>query len=140
LSNRLRLQIINEYGLVEAIKWQIQNFTKLKGVKIKFKISIKETILNKNEGLTIFRIFQEILTNIMRHSEATVVNISFFKKNSEIILEVIDNGVGFELSKLNQINAHGIIGMQERAVSIGAKFTIKSEVSVGTTVILSFNK
>ena len=138
ISAKLRPEVLDSFGLIPAMKWQIQQ-SQLRD-KSKCEFETKDLPLNNTESITIFRIFQEILTNILRHSEATKVYISFKSENNQIILKVIDNGIGFDLTKMEEINSFGLIGMRERAVSIGAKLTIESVLSVGTTVTLLLSK
>lgn len=134
ISAKLRPEVLDSFGLIPAMKWQIQQ-SQLRD-KSKCDFETKDLPLNNTESITIFRIFQEILTNILRHSEATKVYISFKSENNQIILRVMDNGIGFDLTKMEEINSFGLIGMRERAVSIGAELTIESVLSVGTTVTL----
>jgi signal transduction histidine kinase len=89
---------------------------------------------DKNETNIIFRILQEILTNITRHAAATHVEVLLSKTNSHFLMEVKDNGVGFQYDDYLQVNTLGLIGMKERALSIGGEIQINSKPGSGTTV------
>ena len=83
---------------------------------------------------------QEILTNISRHSKANKVSVSLSKKDGQFLLVVTDNGVGFEVMDCYDENSLGLMGMNERALSIGAQLKIESTNGRWTTVTLMLNK
>jgi len=136
----LRPEVLDHFGLIPAMKWQIQQSQIRKKTEYESNFGIKNYSFSKYESTTLFRIFQEIISNISRHSDATKVYISFKEENDQIILEVKDNGIGFEMNKLEQIDSFGLIGMRERALSIGAELTIESLLTMGTTVTLLLKK
>jgi signal transduction histidine kinase len=86
------------------------------------------------ESLTIFRIMQESLTNIARHSKATKVDIRLFKDNNITNLTISDNGIGITEEQRNSKHAFGLISMKERAVSLGGTFEISSKNGDGTAI------
>jgi signal transduction histidine kinase len=83
----------------------------------------------------IFRMFQEILTNIARHAKATHVKVRFARTPAGVMLTVSDNGRGFIPSEAQREKSFGLLGMLERAESLGGMLTISSTIGVGTTVI-----
>jgi signal transduction histidine kinase len=89
---------------------------------------------DKNETTIIYRIFQEILTNITRHSNADNVTVLLTKREDDFVLMVTDNGVGFEMDQSNKTNSLGLMGMQERALSIGGDLQVESSPGQGTTI------
>ena len=93
---------------------------------------------DRQETTIIFRILQEILTNIARHSRADKVSFSFSKKDDHYLLIASDNGIGFELNGSYNGNSLGLMGMRERAISIGAEIDIDSAPGKGTMITLLF--
>ena len=93
--------------------------------------------LDENKRTVVYRIVQETLTNVMRHSDASLVRIEFIRVRDAILLNVIDNGIGISGLGVNSENSLGIIGMKERAASIGGELTLSSSDQGGTTVTMS---
>ncbi|MCX8010819.1 MAG: PAS domain S-box protein, partial [Ignavibacteria bacterium] len=137
LSTQLRPAILDDLGLEAALEWQAEDFQRRSGIKCIFKNSIKDLTLNHTVSTSIFRIFQETLTNIMRHAEATLVEISLSKIDSILQLEIKDNGKGIKPNKLEDPRSLGIIGMRERARLIGGELNIIGNPNLGTSVILT---
>lgn len=136
IATELRPGILDHLGLFPAIEWQLKQF-RLR-TKICYSISMNdmEISFDKNETTIIFRILQEILTNIARHAAATHVKVLLNKSDSDFMMEVTDNGVGFEYDDIPQINTLGLTGMKERALSIGGELQINSKPGKGTVVRL----
>ncbi len=140
IATELRPGILDHLGLFPAIEWKIDQF-KLKSkatcVYSAAEIDIK---FDKNETTIIYRILQEILTNISRHSKAKNISVSINNENDFFILKVVDDGVGFKLNMDSQTGSLGLMGMRERAMSIGGKIKIESEPNKGTTVVFELKK
>jgi signal transduction histidine kinase len=92
--------------------------------------------LSNEEASTIFRIVQEVFTNIARHSDADTVQVNLTENDGHIIFNIKDNGVGFRQDKHSPKISFGILGMKERAISIGAEFHIVSSPGNGTEILL----
>ena len=92
--------------------------------------------LGPESNTAVFRIFQETLTNIARHAEATRVNVSFQRANGEVLLTVRDDGLGIDKAQVKQKRSLGILGMQERSRLIGAELNIGKSRGGGTSVEL----
>src|SRR5262249_30766830 len=90
--------------------------------------------------IAVFRIFQEVLTNVARHSRATEVKVDLNETDSELLLEVLDNGVGLPPDALTRPDRFGIVGMQERALAAGGRLRFESSEGGGTKVILRIPK
>jgi len=97
---------------------------------------INEKHFEKNFSTGIFRVYQETLTNVARHSGATEINTNFEFHRSHVILNVADNGKGFDEAETKSKNTLGLIGMKERAMMFGGNLTIESSIGKGTTVRL----
>jgi signal transduction histidine kinase len=123
-------------GLEAAIDWQIQDFQKRTRIKCEFVSDLKDTPLSKDRATAAFRIFQETLTNIVRHAGATRVNILLGASHGKLSLEVQDNGKGVTSRDLSGAKSLGLLGMRERAVMLDGEVTIVGRRGKGTTVRL----
>lgn len=136
ISSELRPRILDDLGLVDAMDWQSNEFEMRTGIRCRFKPQLKKRKFEKNLSTGIFRVYQETLTNVARHAEATKINTSLVADNGNIILKVEDNGKGFDEAEIKNKNTLGLLGMQERAMMFGGKIIIKSQKGKGTVVTL----
>ena len=134
IATELRPEILDELGLRDAIEWEIQMFQNRSGIKCKFETNISDLNLDRERSTALFRILQEALTNVARHSGALAVDIMLELQNHDLILQVTDNGKGITDRKSSGEKSLGILGMRERALLIGGEFTIWGESVKGTTV------
>ena len=134
ISAKLRPGILDELGLIAAIEWQAEEFEKLTDIKCSLVLPKDEIKLESNKTTAIFRIFQEALTNIARHSEATKVAVSLFNHQSNIYLEIQDNGRGITQEQIKDFKSLGIHGMIERAMVFGGQVYIEGFADNGTIV------
>jgi PAS domain S-box-containing protein len=138
LSQDLRPVAIDRLGLLPAIRWLAEEVVKYSGVDIKVNVVGKEHWLPEETAIAFFRITQEAMRNIWRHSGATHAEIvvEFEEKKARIIIS--DNGKGFKLPEkvgdLARGGKLGLTGMQERAQLVGGALTVKSEPGAGTTI------
>lgn len=140
ISSELRPGILDHLGLFPAIEWQIRQFQMRTRISCEYNIRELDISFDKNETTIIFRILQEILTNVARHSKATKVLITVNKEHNLFFLTVADNGIGFELNKTSFTESLGLMGMRERALSIGAEIEIDSAKGKGTTITFLLRK
>jgi two-component system, NarL family, sensor histidine kinase UhpB len=140
IATELRPGILDHLGLFPAIEWQIDQFRNRTNISCKYFKSVEDISFDKNETIIIYRILQEVLTNIARHSKADRVCVSLSKKNRKFYLIISDNGIGFDVK--NKINEYslGLLGMNERALSIGGQLRIESKKGKGTTITLILEK
>jgi PAS domain S-box-containing protein len=136
ISSQLRPSVLDHFGLEAALEWQVGEFQKRSAVRCKLQLDRKEVHINEQASTAIFRIFQEILTNIAKHAKATRVDVIFEKTDEDVILKVRDNGKGFNTENIKHTKSLGILGMTERANAINGKLTVNSVVGIGTTVTL----
>ena len=134
ISTTLRPAILDDFGLFAAMQWQAQNFESRSGIQCRLSLPASEVELDQQRVTGIFRIFQETLTNIARHANATVVNISLRNETEGLILEVGDNGRGITESEIYNVKSLGILGLRERALLLGGEFSIRGIKGKGTTV------
>ena len=134
ITAKLRPDILDELGLIPAIEWQAQEFQNVTGIKCSFTLPGGELDLEEDKSTAIFRIFQEALTNIARHSKAKLISISIQKNAENLILKIKDNGVGIAQEQTKDFKSLGIIGMKERALILGGEVTIEGTPGKGTEV------
>ena len=136
IATELRPGVLDDLGLEAAIDWQIQDFQKRTRIKCEFVSDLKDTPLSKDRATAAFRIFQETLTNIVRHAGATQVNIRLGASHGKLLLEVQDNGKGVTARDLSGAKSLGLLGMRERAMMLDGEVTIVGRRGKGTTVRL----
>jgi signal transduction histidine kinase len=136
LTSELRPHVLDDLGLGAAIEWYTSEYIKRTGIKIKLKLESNIDLPVEIE-LVIFRILQESLTNIARHSKADNVEIYLFRQKSNILLEVIDNGIGISDSEKKSRNSLGLLNMSERAKEIGGTLVIDSSKNQGARICLT---
>lgn len=140
LSHELMPRILDEFGLVSAIKSLVDKIN-LQGVNHGYVIQNKNIILNeKTLELNIYRICQEALHNILKHSNCEEFYIDFYIDKKFLSVTVADNGRGFDMEKHfnNEKSSLGILNMKERAESVAGSFNIDSIESMGTTISMKF--
>ncbi|MDA9922015.1 sensor histidine kinase [Verrucomicrobiales bacterium] len=133
----LRPVILDDIGLIPALKSFIKSFTEFYGVEVKTSISHSVEELNSSALTTLYRITQEALTNISRHSKASLVSFSIRPSKSSFRMRITDNGQGFALPEKTskcQPKRLGILGMRERAEMVGGTFQIESVEGKGTAI------
>ena len=140
-SQDLRPSIIDDLGLLPAVKWLVKQKSDESGVDIVLKISGKEQRLMPEMELILFRIVQEALNNMTKHAQATKADVQIEFASSHVIASIHDNGKGFELPEtvgdLSHAGKLGLVGMQERVSLINGSLIIKSEKDQGTLVTVS---
>jgi signal transduction histidine kinase/ligand-binding sensor domain-containing protein len=125
-----------DMGVVSALEWLTEEFTGHTGVPCSLDVCEENIVLDDQRATTIFRIAQESLTNISRHAQASQVKISLERIDEHYVLQVRDNGVGFDTA-LRKKKSLGLIGIRERTSMLGGEVAIFSVTGVGTTVKVS---
>ncbi len=136
ISTELRPRILDDFGLVAALEWQAEEFAKKTGITCLFRTTGGALDLKPDLSIAVFRIFQEALTNVARHSRATKVEASIKKDAKGLVLMVRDNGQGIPEEEVVRSKSLGLVGMRERALILGGTVEIKGKKGKGTTVIL----
>ncbi len=138
LSQDLRPAALDRLGLISAIEWLAEDATKYSGIPIKVSVKSEIQRLPEETELVLFRIAQEALRNVWRHSRASEAEVAVESDKGEIKMTISDNGQGFQVPKdmsdLTTGGKLGLSGMRERAQLIGAKLTIESEAGKGTSI------
>ncbi len=137
IATQLRPSILDDLGLISAMEWQSEEFEKRFKIKTSF-IANTPTVQVESEIATgLFRIFQESLTNVLRHSKATEVKASLNSQDGLLILHIADNGIGFNAVENESKKTLGLLGMKERTLIMGGTYEISSKPGNGTTVVIS---
>ncbi|QQS35585.1 MAG: PAS domain S-box protein [Ignavibacteriales bacterium] len=136
ITSQLRPTLLDELGLAAAIDWQVKDFSARTGIQYSIQLPKDEPILAKEKLTAVFRIFQEALTNVARHANASKIFVTMNEFKNNLILEIRDNGKGITQSQVNSPNSLGVLGMKERALVFGGDVVIKSSMKSGTTVLV----
>ncbi len=132
IATELRPGILDHLGLAAAVEWQAEEFEKRTGIKCSIVFRPDEIILDRDRSTTIFRVFQETLTNIARHAKATKVAIGLTGETGEFMLRVKDNGKGITEKQISDRKSLGLIGIRERVYFWGGSVTITGSRTSGT--------
>lgn len=124
IATELRPGILDHLGLAAALEWQANDFQTRTGIKCDVHARLNDPVLHPDLNTAFFRIFQETLTNIIRHAGATLVTVNLKQRGERIILEVNDNGRGISASEISNTHSMGLLGMRERAGLLGGDFKI----------------
>ncbi|MDP4242438.1 MAG: sensor histidine kinase [Bacteroidota bacterium] len=135
ISAELRPSLLDDLGLAAAIEWQARQFEDRSQVRT--TLNIEEVSLDRPRSIAIFRIFQETLTNIARHANATTASVRLYHADGSLVLLVQDNGVGFDANEKTDSPSLGLMGMRERAQLDGGTLLLESEPGKGTRVQLT---
>lgn len=136
IATELRPGILDSLGLVAAIEWQANEFHSRTGIPCSVIATAVEAPLDQNFTTVCFRIFQETLTNIIRHAAATAVEVVLRETGQDLVLTVRDNGRGISEEEIANMRSLGLVGMRERATLIGGELTLQGALGQGTTVTL----
>jgi PAS domain S-box-containing protein len=134
LCTELRPGVLDDLGLIPALEWQAREYQLRTGIECELKLNLGEFEVDPDRSTALFRIFQEILTNVARHARAKRVEVSLQKSGPNILLEVKDDGVGIKNSQIAGAKSLGLLGMRERAVILGGEVDIRGAPGKGTTV------
>jgi PAS domain S-box-containing protein len=137
ISSELRPRLLDDLGLAAAIEWQAGRLQDRLGIEVEIVSDPEHIKLSEACSITIFRIFQEALTNVARHAKATRVEIFLIHQEEQVTLTVRDNGLGFSQDKMSNPDSLGLLGMRERAWLLSGELEVTSEPGKGVTVLLT---
>jgi PAS domain S-box-containing protein len=135
VTTRLRPPLLDDLGLMEAVRWQLDEFSQRTGIDVESNIAIGGITLDESTSINVFRILQEALTNVARHAGATQVNVSLARTPECLALEIRDNGFGTELRDKPQLG-HGLVGIRERTLLLGGYMEIVSAPREGFAIMV----
>jgi PAS domain S-box-containing protein len=136
IATELRPSVLDQLGLAAALEWQGQEFGTRTGIEVVLDLCADDCRIPDQLGSSVFRIFQESLTNVARHARATRVTVRLIQTPETVTLEVSDNGIGIPAERHEGTASLGIVGMRERALACGGEFRITGRPNQGTTVLL----
>jgi signal transduction histidine kinase len=127
----LRPSMLDDFGLVPALNWQARETVKRTGLRVQVAAADLPESLPEEHKTCIYRIVQEALNNVVRHAQARTVKISLERKPGEIVLNVQDDGTGFDALRVRGL---GLLGIEERVHHLGGAFGIDSQLGRGTSL------
>jgi len=136
LAHSLRPGVLDHFGFVAAIEIEAQEFSKRSGIGCTISASEEYIELPDRHSITLFRIFQETLNNILKHSRAKNAQVEIVKGDDHLEMIVSDDGVGFEAAARNKPRSFGLRGMQERVEHLGGSVKISSATGKGTQIAI----
>jgi signal transduction histidine kinase len=128
----LRPSLLDDLGLLPAIGWYAENYLTKAGVEVELKATNMDKRLPPQVEITLFRILQEAITNIVKHSEAKRTRISLDLRDSVVHAVVEDDGKGFDMEQVKGLGRLGLVGVQERVSLLEGSFNIHSSPGEGT--------
>ncbi len=137
VSSDLRPTLLDDLGIIAAIEWQAEEFQNRTGIKCGLTVEPSEIILDDKLSIEIFRIFQEALTNVARHADATKVKVVLKDSDGKLVLKIKDNGRGITEKEITDPQSIGIIGIKERIYPWDGKIAISGIQGEGTTITVT---
>ena len=134
IASELRPVALDDLGLTAAIEWQARQFQERTGITVQCDCTLENFDLSREQSTAVFRIFQEALTNVLRHAQATRVNVQMMEEDRGFILTVSDNGRGIRDDQISGQRTLGLLGMRERAYLIEGTIDITGSNGKGTVV------
>jgi signal transduction histidine kinase len=139
ISSELRPQVLDDLGLAEAVEWQAGEFQARTGIVCHCDYPAAKLNLKQEHATAVFRILQEALTNVLRHAQATRVDIELREEMGKFVMTIADNGRGITDAEKSGDESLGLLGVRERAELIGGTVDIKGIEGSGTTITISVN-
>ena len=134
ISRELRPPLLEHLGLTATLEWQLKDFQNRTGLKGSLTIIPRQLTLDPEDSTLIFRLVQEMLTNIIRHSQAQAVRITLKKMENLVRLLVSDDGLGITPDRINDPHSLGLIGLRERVYARGGTIKIRGIPQGGTKI------
>lgn len=136
IATELRPAILDDFGLLAAIEWQLQEFQTRANIECNLSAEMENIPLDPERSTALFRVFQETLTNVARHANATRVEVQLSEQDGQLILQVRDNGRGISDEEISGSKSLGLVGMQERIHLLSGELDIRGTPGQGTTVFV----
>jgi signal transduction histidine kinase len=138
LIYELRPEVLDQLGLVAALRSYIKSRLQTEDIKVQLNLNDMQNQLTLEVETILFRVVQEAINNILRHSRATIVEIEMEIEDSMVIATVKDNGIGFNVeAKLTNIESFGLLGIRERVAIVGGGLSIESKAGYGSCLKVS---
>jgi signal transduction histidine kinase len=130
----LRPSLLDNLGLFPALRSQVADACRRASLRCIEHYPQEELQLTPQASITVFRIVQEALTNIVKHARARTIEISIEPRAPWLLLRIRDDGVGFPLERLRALRAHGLAAMRQRAAGLGGEWEVRRPLSGGTEI------
>jgi PAS domain S-box-containing protein len=137
ISTELRPAVLDTLGLAAAMEWAAKQFETRTHIACKLNLAPEALALDSGRSTALFRAFQEILTNVVRHAHASRVRVRMKVEAGRLVLTVVDNGRGITKQETTKTNAMGLLGIRERAIEFGGEMSIHGSRGKGTTVTVT---
>jgi PAS domain S-box-containing protein len=134
ISAELRPHVLDNLGLSAAIEWQVKQIKDVTGIDCQFNSVPADVVADNNISVALFRIFQEAITNAVRHSKATQIKVELKQLAGSIRLVVEDNGLGIKHSEISDPRSFGLISIKDRARALGGEVDINGRPGKGTLI------
>jgi signal transduction histidine kinase len=135
LSYRLHPSLVGDLGVVTALRTEVDRIHRQTGIRVDARIEVVETEPSHDVSLCLYRIAQEALNNVVKYAQANMIDVSFRQDADSLLLDVRDNGTGFDVKILERAAGIGISGMRERARQAGGSLQLHTETGKGTRVV-----
>ena len=136
IASELRPRTLDDLGLNAALEWQAHEFETRTGIRCRVTLPKEQLVLDAGRSTAVFRIFQESLTNVARHAEATQIDARLERHDDQLIFIVHDNGKGFDPEQSSARRSLGLVGMKERALLLDGELEIDGGLGSGATMTL----
>jgi signal transduction histidine kinase len=137
ISRELRPSVLDNIGLGAALQFEARAFQERTGLVCQVSVPAETFALDPDRATGMFRVFQELLTNVARHAQATRIIVALRRTAEHLTLEVMDNGRGIRAEALSDPKSLGLLGMTERASLMGGRLEIHGDPGGGTTATLT---
>jgi signal transduction histidine kinase len=137
IAMELRPPVLDAFGICEAIAWQAGEYKAKLGLHFDLNCLQEHIDLEKGLQTALFRIFQESVTNIVRHAKATEIQVSMNYDNGKLIFEIVDNGIGIKKEAIDSSESLGLVGMKERVHSWSGEVDFEGSTGKGTKVTIT---
>ena len=131
---RLRPDMLDQLGLIPAIAWQAEDFQRRSGIRCHAELPVEPVPLERSRSTALFRILQELLTNVARHANATRVDVRVRSDAGGVVLAVEDNGRGIDGAAVHSPKSLGLVGVRERVLPFGGRVEVEGAHGKGTLV------
>lgn len=142
LSLNLRPAVLDDLGLMAALRWLVNSMTSKSGLEIRFEADEIEPRLSKEIETACFRVAQEAITNVLRHAQASRITVLVRKGKDAVSLIVSDDGIGFDtrsaIARSVTGSSFGLLGMEERVTLSGGRFEVESTLEKGSRIMAHF--
>ena len=137
LSSELRPSMLDDLGLADTIEWYLQDYRSRFGIQTYFQNELLHEQVPDKARTALFRIFQESLTNVIRHARASKIWVNLSSTDDIVVLRIVDNGCGFNMEEVARKKTLGLIGMKERSLLMGGKCQVESQKGNGTVITVT---